>query len=89
MSMVVGVAVVVVGATVVVVGATVVVVGAAVVVVGAWVDPPGHDFFFVVDADDAAQVFQGMFPIIDAGTAQVRPVGDFAAMLKARAEANA
>jgi hypothetical protein len=53
------------------------------------VDPPGHDFFFVVDADDAAQVFQGMFPIIDAGTAQVRPVGDFAAMLKARAEANA
>ncbi len=58
-------------------------------VVGAWVDPPGHDFFFVVDADDAAQVFQGMFPIIDAGTAQVRPVGDFAAMLKARAEANA
>ena len=58
-------------------------------VVGAWVDPPGHDFFFVVDADDATQVFQGMFPIIDAGTAQVRPVGDFAAMLKARAEANA
>ena len=42
-----------------------------------------------LDADDATQVFQGMFPIIDAGTAQVRPVGDFAAMLKARAEANA
>ena len=58
-------------------------------VIGTWVDPPGHAFFFVVDADDATQIFQGLFPIIDAGTAQVRPVGDFAAMLKARAEANA
>lgn len=23
-------------------------------VVGVWVDPPGHDFLFVVDADDAS-----------------------------------
>jgi len=58
-------------------------------VVGAWVDPLGHDFFFVVDADETEQIFQGMFPILDAGTAQVRPVRDFAATLKARAEANA
>ena len=57
-------------------------------VIGAWVDPAGHDFFFVVDADDTTQIFQGIFPIIDAGTAQVRPVGDFVAMLKARQEAN-
>jgi len=48
-----------------------------------------HDEHSCPAKDDATQVFQGMFPIIDAGTAQVRPVGDFAAMLKARAEANA
>ena len=58
-------------------------------VVGAWVDPPGHDFFFVVDADDVAQIFQGLWPIIDVGTAKVQPVGDFAVMLAARAAANA
>ena len=58
-------------------------------VIGAWVDPPAHDFFFVVDADDVTQVFQGMFPIVDAGTAKVQPVGDSAAMLAARAAAPA
>ena len=51
-------------------------------VVGAWVDPPGHDFFFVVEADDAAKIFAGLWPIIPAGTAQVRPVNSLQAALE-------
>ena len=57
--------------------------------IGAWVDPPGHDFFFVVDADDAGQIFAGLFPIVSAGTAKVQPVGDYVAMMKVREQMNA
>ena len=57
-------------------------------VIGAWVDPPGHDFFFVVDADDAEQIFSGLFPIVSDGTAKVQPVGDYAAMMKMREQTN-
>ena len=49
--------------------------------VGAWVDPPGHDFF-VVEADDAAKIFAGLWPIIPAGTAQVRPVNSLQTALE-------
>tara|TARA_B100000959_G_C14878467_1_gene581466 strand:- start:72 stop:302 length:231 start_codon:yes stop_codon:yes gene_type:complete len=55
-------------------------------VLGAWVDPPGHQFFFVVDADDTAQIFSGLFPVFNVGTARVQPVGDFAAMMELRKE---
>ncbi|MDP6650312.1 MAG: hypothetical protein QF796_09280 [Acidimicrobiales bacterium] len=58
-------------------------------VIGAWVDPPGHDFFFVVDADDVAQIFTGMFPIVASGTAKIQPVGDYVAMMKLREQMNA
>ena len=58
-------------------------------VIGAWVDPPGHDFFFVVDADNAAQIFTGLFPIVSAGTAKIQPVGDYVAMMKVREQMNA
>ena len=51
-------------------------------VVGAWVDPPGHNFFFVVETDDAAKIFAGLWPIIPAGTAQVRPVNSLQAALE-------
>ena len=57
-------------------------------VIGAWVDPPGHDFFMVVDADDAAQIFAGLYPIVDRGTARIQPVGDYAAMMKLREALN-
>ncbi len=57
-------------------------------VVGAWVDGPGHTFYFVVDASDTRQLTAGMFPIIDAGSSEIRPVGDLEAMLAARAELN-
>ena len=56
--------------------------------IGAWVDPGAHDFFFVVDADESSQIFSGLFPIVDAGTAKIQPVGDYAAMLKMRKELN-
>ena len=45
-------------------------------------DPPAHDFFFVVEADDAAKIFTGLWPIIPAGTAQVRPVNSLQAALE-------
>ena len=56
---------------------------------GAWVDPPGHDFFFVGDADNAAQIFTGLFPIVSAGTAKIQPVGDYVATMKVREQMNA
>ena len=58
-------------------------------VIGAWVDPPGHDCFFVVDADDGGQIFTGLFPIVSGGTAKVQPVGDYVAMMKVREQMNA
>ncbi len=57
-------------------------------VIGAWVDPPGHDFFFVVDADDASQIFLGLGPIVSAGTAKIQPVGDYAVMIETRKQLN-
>ena len=57
-------------------------------VIGAWMDPVGHTSFFVVDADESSQIFSGLFPIVDAGTAKIQPVGDYAAMLKMRKELN-
>ena len=41
---------------------------------GAWVDPSVHDFFFVIEADDSKKIFAGLWPIIQAGTAQISPV---------------
>ena len=45
--------------------------------------------FFVVDADDAGQIFTGLFSIGAAGTAKVQPVGDYVAMMKVREQMNA
>ena len=55
-------------------------------VIGAWVAPPEHDFFFVVDADDASQIFAGLFPIVDIGTAKIQLVSDYAEALRLRDE---
>tara|TARA_B100000029_G_scaffold348115_2_gene340481 strand:+ start:939 stop:1106 length:168 start_codon:yes stop_codon:yes gene_type:complete len=41
-------------------------------VIGVWGDPLSHTLFAVVEANEASQLMQGFFPIIDAGTAQVR-----------------
>ena len=55
-----------------------------VTVVGAWVDPPGHDFFFVVETDDYDAMVEGLRPIIPSGTATIQPVGDMAAQVAKR-----
>tara|TARA_B110000438_G_scaffold293637_1_gene333825 strand:- start:788 stop:952 length:165 start_codon:yes stop_codon:yes gene_type:complete len=51
-------------------------------------DPPGRDFFFVVEADDAWDIFQGLFLIVSAGIARVQPAGDYVAMIKVREALN-
>ena len=53
-------------------------------VIGVWVDPGGHDFFIVVDAEEVPHISAGLFPIIPKGTARIQPVGDYAAMLAMR-----
>ena len=45
-------------------------------VVGAWVDPPGHQFFFVVETDDYAALVDGLAPIMTSGSATIRPIND-------------
>ena len=57
-------------------------------VIGAWVDGPGHDFFFVFDADESSQIFAGLLPIATAGTAKIQPVGDYVAVMELREQLN-
>ena len=57
-------------------------------VIGAWVDWPGHDFFFVVDADESSQTLAGLLPIATTGTAKIQPVGDYVAVMKLREQLN-
>ena len=35
-----------------------------VTVIEAWVDPPGHDFFFVVETDSYDDLVEGLRPIL-------------------------
>lgn len=56
-------------------------------VLGAWVDPPGHQFFFVVETDDYDALVDGLAPIVSSGTATIQPVNDMkAAVAKRMAE---
>ena len=55
-----------------------------VTVIGAWVDPPGHDFFFVLETDDYDALEEGLRPIITSGTATIQPVGDMGATVAKR-----
>ncbi|MGK0225466.1 MAG: DUF3303 domain-containing protein [Acidimicrobiales bacterium] len=49
---------------------------AGVTVVGAWVDPPGHDFFLIVETDSYEALLEGFEPIVPIGTATIQPVVD-------------
>ena len=49
-----------------------------------WVDPPGHDFFFVLETDDYEALVEGLRPIIPSGSATIQPVGDMGAMVAKR-----
>tara|TARA_B100000686_G_C16673197_1_gene907647 strand:+ start:766 stop:1050 length:285 start_codon:yes stop_codon:yes gene_type:complete len=55
-------------------------------VIGWWVDPPAHQMFFVVEADSAEVVYDGLQPIIDRGTCITQPVLDAAAKVQALLE---
>jgi len=60
-----------------------------VTVIGAWVDPPGHDFFFVVETDSYDDLVEGLRPILSSGSARIQPVGDLQAQVAKRmAESN-
>jgi hypothetical protein len=48
-------------------------------VIGAWADGPAHQVFFVIEADSANAINDGLQPIINQGTAWVQPVADIAA----------
>lgn len=54
---------------------------------GGYADAPGHAMYFVVDADDARQIQTFLDPIIDMGDADIRPVTDFAALVRERMSA--
>ena len=47
-----------------------------VTVIGAWIDGPGHQSFYVIDADSADDIHNGLHPIIARGTATIQPVAD-------------
>ena len=45
-------------------------------------DPPGHDFFFVVESDSYEAIVEGLFPAVLMGTARIQPVEDFKARMQ-------
>jgi len=53
---------------------------------GAWVDPPGHDFFLVVETDSYEAIVEGLFPAVPMGTARIQPVEDLKARMEKVAE---
>ncbi len=55
-------------------------------VIGVWGEPLSPTLFAVVDADEATQIIQGFFPIIDSGSAQVRPIVDMGTVMEIRDE---
>ena len=48
------------------------------------VDPPGHDFFFVVETDSYDDLVEGLRPILASGSARIQPVGDLQAQVAKR-----
>jgi hypothetical protein len=60
--------------------------GAGATVIGAYSDPPAHAMYFVVEAADYGQLRGGLEPIIPVGTAQIRPVVDFQALVQERTQ---
>ncbi len=55
-------------------------------VVGSWVDAPAHTVFLLVEAQDVEAVEALMAPIMELGTAEVRPVVEGADIVRRRAE---
>lgn len=57
-----------------------------VTVIGAWIDGPGHQSFYVIDADSPDDIHNGLHPIIARGTAVIKPVADLQERSKEVAE---
>ena len=51
-------------------------------VVGWWGDPPAHQMFFVLESNSVEAIYEGLQPIIDQGTACIRPVTDAATKVR-------
>ena len=48
--------------------------GLGIKVHGVYVDPPGHVFFFILEADEMEQIVKFFDPIFELGDANIRPV---------------
>ena len=57
-----------------------------VTVIGAWIDGPGHKSFYIIDAESADDIHNGLHPIIARGTAVITPVADLPTRAKEVAE---
>ena len=51
---------------------------------GAYVDGPGHTFYMIVESDELPKIYAALGPIIDAGSAEIRPVRDAVATVRER-----
>ena len=43
---------------------------------GAWGDPPGHDFFFVLETDDYDALVEGIQPVGDMGATVAKRIAE-------------
>ena len=50
--------------------------------VGMYVDAPSHTTYLILDADSTVQIEESLAPVIDIGSAEVRPVQDFADIMR-------
>lgn len=55
-------------------------------VLGAYVDAPAHAVYLVVEASSADQIRLGLAPIIDLGSADIRPVSEFGKVAEERSQ---
>ena len=54
--------------------------------IGAGIDGPGHKSCYIIDADSADDIHNGLHPIIARGTAVITPVADLQARSREVAE---
>ena len=50
-------------------------------IIGVYIDPPGHKFYFVMEAETMEQIVRLFDPILELGDADIHPVMDFQAAL--------
>ena len=50
-------------------------------IMGMYVDPPGHKFYFIMEAENMEQIVRFFDPMLELGDADIHPVMDFQAAL--------